>query len=62
MLGQVGSLLMLVVAEVHLKFLELALKYVFHFCQPLFPGESGVDQLVEIIKVTILYFSTSCKI
>ena len=21
------------------------------FCQPLFPGESGVDQLVEIIKV-----------
>jgi hypothetical protein len=21
-------------------------------CQPLFPGESGVDQLVEIIKVT----------
>lgn len=24
--------------------------------QPLFPGESGVDQLVEIIKVQVIYF------
>ena len=24
-----------------------------YLLQPLFPGESGVDQLVEIIKVTI---------
>ena len=25
--------------------------WVSHHMQPLFPGESGVDQLVEIIKV-----------
>lgn len=27
--------------------------------QPLFPGESGVDQLVEIIKVIMVYYCTS---
>lgn len=27
--------------------------------QPLFPGESGVDQLVEIIKVRLLYYFSS---
>ena len=27
----------------------------FLFYQPLFPGESGVDQLVEIIKVNIIF-------
>ena len=30
-------------------------KYLFiYLYQPLFPGESGVDQLVEIIKVVLL--------
>lgn len=28
--------------------------------QPLFPGESGVDQLVEIIKVEVIYFLNLC--
>lgn len=27
---------------------------IFLSCQPLFPGESGVDQLVEIIKVILI--------
>lgn len=27
-----------------------------HDLQPLFPGASGVDQLVEIIKVQVIYF------
>ena len=27
--------------------------------QPLFPGDSGVDQLVEIIKVSIAYSSNN---
>lgn len=41
------------------RFLEIQLKL-----QPLFPGESGVDQLVEIIKVRIYHqcFSTSLLI
>jgi hypothetical protein len=38
--------------EVHIFLQEL-------FQQPLFPGESGVDQLVEIIKVSILQI---CKL
>lgn len=29
---------------------------VFEHVQPLFPGESSVDQLVEIIKVLITFF------
>jgi hypothetical protein len=32
--------------------------WVLHHMQPLFPGESGVDQLVEIIKV--YYLLTYC--
>ena len=28
--------------------------YIWSDSQPLFPGESGVDQLVEIIKVILL--------
>lgn len=33
--------------------------FILFYIQPLFPGESGVDQLVEIIKVThlLLLFS-----
>lgn len=30
--------------------------------QPLFPGESGVDQLVEIIKVTFFYDVLNCSL
>ena len=33
----------------------IKIKMNFLFYQPLFPGESGVDQLVEIIKVNIIF-------
>ena len=33
------------------------IKNCIFFLQPLFPGESGVDQLVEIIKVIFVIFN-----
>lgn len=53
LLGQVGDQYHVLFSLHVISYLQLLIKA--HCCnfQPLFPGESGVDQLVEIIKVSV---------
>lgn len=55
LLGQVGVLLVLHFLKYLFSIKLIEGNFLFH--QPLFPGESGVDQLVEIIKVILISVS-----
>lgn len=58
MLGQVSTLQLMCIKKKCSQVSSIVLEFILtrtYISQPLFPGESGVDQLVEIIKVVVDY-------